>query len=57
MSASGKVILLAIQRKDSYGKEDIYVSFKITDLHWTEPKNIGGVINSPESEFSPFPCF
>jgi len=54
MSASGKVILLAIQRKDSYGKEDIYISFKIDDLHWTEPKNIGSVINSSESEFSPF---
>jgi OmpA-OmpF porin, OOP family len=54
MSASGKVLLLAIQRKDGFGKEDIYISFKISDHRWTEPKNIGPVINSSESDFSPF---
>ncbi len=54
MSASGRVLLMAIDRSDSYGREDIYISFKITDTHWTEPKNIGDVINSSESEFSPF---
>lgn len=54
MSASGNVLLMSVQRKDSYGLEDIYVSHKINEYYWSEPRNLGKLINSPESEFSPF---
>lgn len=54
LSVSGKIIVMAIERNDSYGGKDIYVSFKKDDGNWTEPKNLGPVVNTQCSEVSPF---
>lgn len=54
LSASGKVLMLTLQRKDSKGGKDIHVSFLNDNGTWTAPANIGGVINTAESETSPF---
>jgi outer membrane protein OmpA-like peptidoglycan-associated protein len=45
---------MTTETKDSYGGKDIYVSFLKPDDTWTEPKNIGPVVNSGESESTPF---
>jgi OOP family OmpA-OmpF porin len=37
----------------TYGKEDIYVSLHVGTL-WTEPKNLGAVINTENRELSPW---
>ncbi|HRP01618.1 MAG TPA: OmpA family protein [Candidatus Kapabacteria bacterium] len=54
LSANGKILLLAIKRKDTFGKTDIYVSFLQDNATWSKPKNLGNVINTAEEEISPF---
>lgn len=54
MGADGKTIIMAIERDDSYGGKDLYVSFRMSNGVWTEPKNLGEVVNSADTEMSPF---
>ncbi|NJM93996.1 MAG: hypothetical protein HC842_04410 [Cytophagales bacterium] len=54
LSYEHEVMFLAVQRKDSYGDQDIYISFKQSDLSWSEPLNLGAVVNSPDADFAPF---
>lgn len=54
MSTDAKTILMAVERDDTYGDRDIYVSFLQTDGNWSEPKNLGNVINSADVESGPF---
>jgi len=54
MSSTRKVLLSTVERKDSRGSKDIYVSFLQEDSTWSEHVNLGDVINTPESEASPF---
>jgi outer membrane protein OmpA-like peptidoglycan-associated protein len=53
MSADRKVLLLTLKRKDTHGGNDIYVSF-MRDGIWSEPENIGKIVNTSEEEISPF---
>ncbi len=54
MGGNGKVLLMTVERKDSYGDKDIYVSFLEENAEWSEPKNIGGVVNTAGGETGPF---
>lgn len=54
LASSGKTILMTLQRKDSYGGKDIYISFRLDDGTWTAPLNCGPQINSGCGETSPF---
>ncbi len=54
LANSGNILILAVQRSDSHGDQDLYVSFKTGDNEWTKPKNLGVSINTPNAEFSPF---
>jgi outer membrane protein OmpA-like peptidoglycan-associated protein len=54
LSANRKVLILAVERDDSYGDKDLYVSFQNEDETWSEPMNMGPVVNSDNSEISPF---
>lgn len=49
-----KVFIMTVQRKDSYGEKDLYVSFRNEDGTYSEPVNMGAVINSTDGEISPF---
>lgn len=51
---SGKVLISAVQRNDSKGDQDLYVSFKTGENSWSKPKNLGSVINTEKVEFAPF---
>ncbi len=55
ISPTQNEMILAIQRDDSYGDQDLYVSFidDVTGI-WTEPVNLGSEVNSFLSEASPF---
>ncbi len=53
-AANGKVLILSIERDDSYGANDLYVSFLGDNGVWSEPKNLGKRINTVASEESPF---
>lgn len=54
ISSSGKVMIMAVERDDTYGDKDLYVSFLQDDGSWSEPENMGAVLNTDESEVSPF---
>ncbi|GAA3955626.1 RICIN domain-containing protein [Hymenobacter algoricola] len=49
-----KVLLLSLERGDSFGGNDLYVSMPGGGGSWTEPRNLGGVLNSPGFEFAPW---
>lgn len=54
LSNDGRTLLLSLERDDSYGGLDLYVSFLKEDGTWTEPKNLGGDVNTTEDDYSPF---
>jgi len=54
LSSDGKVLFLAVERNDSKGDQDLYVSFPEGGDNWSEPVNLGATINTASAEFSPF---
>lgn len=52
--SSGKVLLLSVQRDDSYGGLDLYACYLQPDSSWSEPFNLGPDINTAADEISPF---
>jgi len=55
LGTSGKVLLMAVQRKDGQGGQDIYVSLLKEDgASWGKPRNLGPDINTKKPEFAPF---
>ncbi len=53
ISADGNILILSAQRNDSYGSNDLYVSFW-KDGKYSIPMNLGPVVNSLEMDYSPF---
>lgn len=53
MSIDGKVIIISIPGKDSYGDNDLYICFKESDNTFSEPKNMGPAINTRYREATP----
>lgn len=49
-----KTLIMSVERDDSRGGRDLYVSFMKDDSVWTEPKNLGDVINTAGEETAPF---
>ncbi len=55
LSPDNQFLILAIQRDDSKaGSRDLYVSFKNGKTSYTEPLNLGDVINTHGTEMTPF---
>lgn len=54
LSASGKIMMMTIQRDNGFGSKDIHVSFLQEDGTWSEPKNLGATVNTADSETSSF---
>ncbi len=54
LANNGKVLLMAIQTNQSFGDQDLYVSFIQNDKTWSAPLNLGKTINTSRAEFSPF---
>jgi OOP family OmpA-OmpF porin len=49
-----QTLLMSVEREDSYGDRDLYVSFMNADSTWSEPLNLGDVINTANEESAPF---
>jgi Tol biopolymer transport system component len=49
----GGYMIFEAQRTDSFGGDDLYVSFRKPDGGWTEAVNMGGTINSRKSDRCP----
>lgn len=54
ISSDRKVLLMCIERDDTKGGMDIYVSFLEEDLTWSEPMNIGSGLNTAGNESTVF---
>ncbi len=54
LSNDGRTIILSLDRRDSHGKKDLYVSFLQPDGSWSAPKNLGPDVNSAADEATPF---
>ncbi len=54
MGTDSRTIVMAIERDDCQGGKDLYVCFKKPDGLWTEPQNLGTIVNSAGTEMSPF---
>lgn len=54
LSPDAKVLVMAIEREDTRGSKDLYVSFRRANGTWTEPANMGGVVNTIGNEIGPF---
>lgn len=54
LSNDGRTIILSLDRADSYGGKDLYVSFLQPDGTWSAPKNLGPDVNSAADEATPF---
>lgn len=49
-----KTLILSVEREDSQGDRDLYVSFMQDDSVWTQPLNLGDVVNTANEESAPF---
>ncbi len=54
MGIDEDVLLMAVERKEGLGDLDLYVSFKIKERQWSEPRSLGPVINTIGIESSIF---
>lgn len=53
-SADNKTLFFVSNRKGGYGGKDIWYSELMGDGRWSEPKNCGENVNTPDDEMSPF---
>lgn len=54
MANNRKTLLMSIERDDSRGARDLYVSFEQEDGKWSEPLNLGDIVNTAAEEAAPF---
>jgi len=55
IAANSRIMILSLERRDSYGGMDLYVSFFINDKGiWSEPQSLGPSINTADNEVTPF---
>ncbi|MBC6367926.1 OmpA family protein [Algoriphagus sp. AK58] len=52
--SGGKLIFLAGKKSGGLGNEDIYISEKTGFIDWSEPVNLGGIINGFGQEMGPY---
>ena len=53
LAPSGNAMIISAERDDSYGRRDLYVSFK-DGRTWSEPLNLGNEVNTASDDYSPF---
>ncbi len=54
LSKDNEVMILSLNRKDSHGQQDLYVSFRIHTNLWSSPVHMGPVVNTAFRETTPF---
>ncbi len=54
LSNSGQAIIMSVQREESIGGKDLFVTFKQEDGKWSVPESLGPNVNSAEHESGPF---
>ncbi len=54
ISRDEQVLILSMKSFDSFGNEDLYVSINQGDDRWSQPENLGEVLNTFGEEWTPF---
>ncbi len=54
LSKDGQLMIFTSDRSGSFGETDLYISHRNENGQWTEPKNLGNIINSKGRELTPF---
>lgn len=54
MNDQNNAIMISAERDDTYGDRDLYVTFADRNGEWSEPINLGQMVNSADTESSPF---
>lgn len=55
LADKGNTLYFSSNKPGGYGGYDLYVSYKVALTNsWSEPQNLGSLINSPGNEISPF---
>lgn len=54
LSDDQRYLLMSVERDDTHGGRDLYVSFNQGNGNWSEPMNLGDQINTPDIDSSPF---
>ncbi len=54
ISADAQTLILSVERSDTQGGRDLYVSFMQTDSTWSEPLNLGMQVNTFADDITPF---
>lgn len=54
ISAEGDVLILALQREDAIGDQDLYISYRSGLEIWSAPNHLGNTLNTPFRESTPF---
>jgi len=54
LSADGTKLYFTSDRKGGYGGLDIYVAYRLLNGQWSEAKNLGPGVNTPQDERAPY---
>ncbi len=54
MSADGSVMILSLEKRDGYGRSDLYLCLRMDNNAWTTPINLGRMVNTSARETTPF---
>ncbi len=54
LSSDQKVMIISLEREDSFGLNDLYACFALPDSTWSEPHNLGANVNSFDDDSNPF---
>lgn len=54
LATGNQILLLALERADSYGHLDLYVSFLQANGHFSTPLNLGTTVNTMHEDSGPF---
>jgi len=54
LSHNRDIIIMSVQRRNTFGNRDLYVTFLQDDNSWSTPKNLGEVINTSDEESTPY---
>jgi OmpA-OmpF porin, OOP family len=54
MSNDAGVLIMSLPKSQGSRDNDLFISFKIGEKHWSSPKNMGLQVNSSHSELTPY---
>ncbi|MEJ5286455.1 MAG: hypothetical protein CH6_2219 [Candidatus Kapaibacterium sp.] len=54
LALNGRILILSLEARDSYGGLDLYVSFRLDDGTFSKPMNLGPDVNTADDDTSPF---